>query len=77
MTQIRFALVAPENVGVNIYDVSGQLVRALHRGSLGRGHHNVWWDGMDQQGRRVNSGIYFSLVQAGAEKLTRKIVVVR
>ena len=62
---------------LRIYDVSGRLVRTLRSGSLKRGYHDVSWNGADQYGRPVTSGIYFSLLQVGPKKLTRKIVVVR
>jgi hypothetical protein len=73
-TEIHFSLSAPRAVSVSIYDVSGRLVRQLvdeHRGS---GRHAALWDGRDQRGERVPSGVFFVRFQAGPIQETMKIV---
>ena len=63
-TTVRFNLSSPERATVLVYDVSGRLVRTLRRSELGVGEQAVHWDGSDDGGKAVGSGIYFVRVDA-------------
>ena len=56
---MRFTLPRAEQASILVYDVSGRLVRTLRRGMLGEGEQVVHWDGADDGGKAVGSGIYF------------------
>jgi hypothetical protein len=56
---LTLALAGPGAVAVTVYDVSGRAQRQLWSGALPAGPHRLAWDGRDDQGRRVASGIYF------------------
>jgi hypothetical protein len=58
-TEIRFSLPRAGSVEVRIYDVGGRLVRSEAPGVLTAGGHAVTWNGVDQKGAPVGSGIYF------------------
>jgi hypothetical protein len=58
-TEIRFSLPRMGSVEVRIYDVGGRLVRSEAPGVLNAGDHAVTWNGVDQKGAPVGSGIYF------------------
>ncbi len=58
-TQIQFLLPQAENVSLTIYNSAGQLVKILQNGRMSAGAHVYEWDGTDQFGRKVGSGIYF------------------
>jgi hypothetical protein len=73
-TRIRFALPQAERVDLRVFDVGGRAVRTLVRGELGAGVHDVAWDGRDEDGSRVASGVYFYRMTAGAEERERKMV---
>lgn len=73
-TRIRFALPQAERVDLRVFDVGGRAVRTLVRDELGAGVHNVAWDGRDDDGNRVASGVYFYRMTAGAEERERKMV---
>jgi len=73
-TRIRFALPQAERVSLRIYDVAGRAVRTLVDGPVDAGRHQVAWDGLDDGGRRVSSGVYFYRMTAGAEERERKMV---
>ncbi len=62
---------------VSVFDVSGRLVRRIARGSYGAGYQVVSWDGRDEQGRRVSSGIYFLKAKSAGEERTLKLAVAR
>ena len=57
-TTIRFGLPEAEKAKLVIYDMRGRLVRTLQDGLLDEGFHAVRWQGLDQSGRRVPSGVY-------------------
>jgi hypothetical protein len=58
-TTIDFVLGAPGETRLEIYDVSGALVRRLVNERLEVGGHEVAWDGRDEAGRSVSAGVYF------------------
>jgi len=65
-----------KNIGLKIYDLSGRLVKDF---SLGTGHSSlvtvVSWDGRDDSGRRVRSGVYFVNLKVGEKMLTKKLIL--
>jgi len=75
--RINYALPKESQVSLKIYNVMGQLVRALREGKEKPGFYAATWDGKDQQGRRVASGVYLYRMEAGEFRKTRKMVVVR
>ena len=58
-------------VGLNIYNVMGQLVANVSKGRLDAGTYNVQWNGRDQNGNNLPSGLYFYELDGG--KQFRKI----
>jgi hypothetical protein len=76
-TRIRFALPEPSPVTVRIFNIEGRLVRTLLDGSVPAGRHSVEWNGRDDHGSRVASGLYLYRIDAGAESVRRKMVLLR
>jgi hypothetical protein len=81
-TTIEFTLGAPGAVGshdvsLRIYNILGQEVNSLFEGTLPSGNHSVAWDGNDQRGRRVASGIYLYKLQVGDQSQTKKMVLLK
>lgn len=76
---IRFTLAEPGTVELRVFDVDGRLVRTLVDGYLTAAPegHTVVWDGADEAGRPVGSGIYFTQLVSGDTNLTKKLVLVR
>ncbi len=67
-TTLRFALETPDVVSVRVFDAGGRLLRTvLEPTALTAGPRSVVWDGRDDAGRAVASGIYFVEVRTGAE----------
>jgi hypothetical protein len=64
-------------VRLAIYDVRGALVRTLADGFVGPGRHDRAWDGRDNAGRPVASGVYFVRLCQGREEADRKLVLLR
>jgi hypothetical protein len=60
-------------VRLALYDVRGELVRVLASGSQPAGHYQVHWDGNDQHGVRLGTGIYQYRLQVGARVRSGKV----
>lgn len=76
-TTIEFALPAQERVRLEIFDALGQQVAVLWEGTLGAGPHRLRWDGRDQQGRRLGSGVYFYRLQGDSRVQVKRMVLLR
>jgi len=68
---------AAEHVSLKIYDLRGRVVRTLVGKVCKPGSYSVFWDGMDQAGRAVSSGVYLYRMQAGDFLQTRKMVLLK
>ena len=66
-----------EYVTLNVYDLRGRLVRTLVKRMIGPGTYSVYWDGTDESGRQVSSGVYLYRLQAGKFMQTRKMVILK
>jgi TolB protein len=76
-TRIEFQLPARCLVTLAIYDTRGALVRTLVHKELAGGAHHASWDGLDAQGRRASSGLYFYRLTASKQSISRKLVLMR
>jgi hypothetical protein len=76
-TTVAFELTAPDRVSVRVYDVSGRLVKTLADNSFSAGAHELHWNGFDNRGARVASGIYFIRIESGAYAVTRRAVMLK
>ena len=74
-TDIAFSLPARASCRLSIHDLRGRRVRdLLGRQALPSGRHRVAWDGTDDAGGEVASGVYLYRLRAGAETRTRRLV---
>ncbi|MFQ6044241.1 MAG: FlgD immunoglobulin-like domain containing protein, partial [Candidatus Poribacteria bacterium] len=81
-TWIPFRLSRDAEVKIEIYNVAGQLVRTLNLGRKEAGNYisrqrAVHWDGTNDTGETVTSGLYFYTIRAGAFKATRRMVILK
>lgn len=75
-TRIGFELPQTGEVELAIYSPDGRLVRTLVTGERPAGPHTVHWDGLNDSGRKVSSGVYFySLRAPGVEESRRMILL--
>ena len=79
---IPYELGEEASVSVEIYNISGQLVRTLHVGMKQRGQYisrdkAVYWDGRNQLGERATSGVYFYVLKAGDYASMRKMAILK
>jgi len=76
-TTISFSLPTAQDVTLRVLDVRGQVVRTLVRGPRPSGENQVTWDGRDDSGRPVGSGVYFYRMEAGAFQDGGKMLLVK
>jgi hypothetical protein len=76
-TTISFALAEDQMVEVNIYNNRGQRVRSFALGQKSAGNHTLIWDGRDDNGKAVTTGIYFIRMSAGGESFHKKAVLMK
>jgi hypothetical protein len=74
---LRYYLPQLAVVTASVFDAAGRRVRVLESGSRARGWHRLDWDGIDDRGRRVASGVYFVRLKTATEVYSRKVTVVR
>lgn len=71
---IRWTQTDNAPVQCGIYNIKGQLVKRLCADAAKAGENQIVWNGDDQQGRKVSSGIYFIRLQSGQESQSRKVL---
>ena len=76
-TTLRFALPTAGPVRLTVHDVSGRLVTTLIDSERPAGVHSVMWDGTNDAGAGVASGVYFTRMRFDGEVVSRKIVLQR
>jgi hypothetical protein len=72
---ISGSAVAP--VQIDVFNVSGQLVRTLKTGVMAPGQHSVTWNGRDAGGAQVGPGVYFIRANVGGEAATSRVLRLR
>ena len=77
VTTVTYGVPADASVRLAIYSVAGRLVRTLVDGEVGAGHRTVVWDGRDDRGVEVGSGVYFCLMEAEGFSDTAKMVLMK
>jgi hypothetical protein len=76
-TRIRFEIPSREHVKLVIYNVLGYQVRTLMNGTLDAGYHVLNWDGRNNKGELVSSGIYICRIKAGKFMDHKKMTLIR
>jgi hypothetical protein len=77
VTTIKFGLKKRGHVTLKIYNVAGQLVRTLVNGVRDSGHHKITWDGRNNDGVSIASGIYFYKMETKNFRAAHKMVMLR
>ncbi|UCC78664.1 MAG: carboxypeptidase regulatory-like domain-containing protein [Candidatus Zixiibacteriota bacterium] len=76
-TTISFNLPSTEDVELSIYNLAGQKVATLQNGLMNAGEHNIIWNGCNNNGTEVASGIYFYRLSAGDLTETRPMTFLK
>ena len=74
---MRYQLRKSGHITIEIYDILGQRVRTLVDLDKPLGHYSVVWDGKNDRGQFVNSGIYFYEMEIGDFRERQKVVFLK
>ena len=80
-TKISFSLAEAGQVSINIYNMKGQLVKTLVNAELDNDYHEIVWNGVDDSGKSVSSGVYFYKLSTnnggGRYTSTKKMILLK
>jgi hypothetical protein len=76
-TAIGYFLSESSEVQLRIFNTAGQLVRTLINGNQTAGSHEVIWNGEDEAGQAIASGVYLCQMAAGRQIVTRKLMLLK
>jgi hypothetical protein len=76
-TTLRFSMQAAGPAELAIYDLAGRSVAHLVDGPLAAGEHSLVWNGIDDAGAPVSSGVYFARLEALGDMQVRKMTLVK
>ena len=74
---ISWSLLQPGEARLEVFALTGQRVAVLHEGPAQAGTHRLNWDGRDDQGRPLGSGMYVYRLVTAAGAETRKLTLLR
>ena len=74
---IEYQLPTSQRVSLKVYDIAGKLVKTLVSETAEAGTYRAVWDGRDERGNRVASGVYLYRLQGKDECATKKMILVR
>ncbi|HSD63519.1 MAG TPA: LamG-like jellyroll fold domain-containing protein [Ignavibacteriaceae bacterium] len=76
-TTIKFGIPKAGQVVLVVYDILGRKIKTLLNENTHVGYHSVVWDGTNDYGNRVSTGIYFYQLNAGSTQLTQKMILLK
>jgi uncharacterized delta-60 repeat protein len=76
-TSISFDLRNPVEAELSIYNLKGQKVKSLMHGFIKKGVHNIAWDGEDDRGIPLSSGVYIIRLDSVSAHLTHKLILIK
>ena len=76
-TSIHFTVPKMSRVTLAIYDILGRKIRTLLSETKAAGSYNVTWNGKNNQGQPLASGLYFYKLQAGEFSATKKMMLLK
>ncbi|HUV35775.1 MAG TPA: C25 family cysteine peptidase [Patescibacteria group bacterium] len=77
VTVIPFEIERGGHVELTVHDVAGRRIRTLVSRPCEAGRHETVWDGTNERGTRVASGVYFCMLKTGVYRATQRLVLVR
>ncbi len=76
-TLLAYRLPAPCALRLTVHDAQGRLLRSLAEGWQEAGEHSVAWDGRDERGRPLPSGVYFARLAAAGEIRGQRLILLK
>jgi len=76
-TEIEYSLPKHAHVTIDVFNILGQDIRTLVDEMISAGSHRAEWNGSDDSGHSVSSGVYFYRIRAGEFTKTRKMILLK
>jgi len=76
-TTISYSLMEPVSVTLQMFNIQGQFIRSLVNASQSTGRYSVIWDGKDELGRSVSSGVYVYRLDAGNFSSVKRLILLK
>ncbi len=76
-TKITYRLTKPQRIRIAVYNVNGERIALLVDRMENAGEHTMRWDGRDDAGKPVGTGLYLLYMKAGDKVITRKALLVK
>lgn len=76
-TTISFSLTDEKQISLVIYNITGQEIKTLFSGKINSGSHNISWNGKNNAGLNVSSGIYIAVLKSGIQKVSHRMQLLR
>ncbi len=77
LTAIRYSIPVKTKVSLQLFDISGRLVKTLINERKNAGEYSTIWNGTDEKGRKVGEGVYFCIMKRDKGFLNQKILMVK
>jgi len=77
LTNISFSIMEAGNVTLEVYNLRGQLIKTLVKGARETGDYTSTWDGTDDTGKSVTSGVYFYKMKTSNYTATKKMILLK
>ncbi|MCK4312933.1 MAG: T9SS type A sorting domain-containing protein, partial [Candidatus Cloacimonetes bacterium] len=76
-TTISFSIPEESKVEIIVYNIKGQKVKIVAKNVFEKGYHTLTWQGDDESGKTVGSGVYFYKLKAGKFTETKKMILIK
>jgi len=76
-TTIKYSLPKTSDVSLTIYDIRGRAVKIIYRESVPAGENSIAWNGADNTGGKVSSGVYLYRITAGGYEATSRVTLLK
>ena len=76
-TNITYSIIDNDIVSLNIYDVKGNMIKSLVNGYKLSGRYNISWNGKNNSGASVSTGVYFYSLKSGEFSSTKKMIFLK
>jgi hypothetical protein len=76
-TTINYSLKDNAAIKLEVFDIKGRMIKKLVDGRQNAGVYSVIWNGIDENGHQVSSGIYFYRITAGSYRATKKMILMK
>jgi flagellar hook assembly protein FlgD len=76
-TKLEYYVPESSKISIDIFNVKGQKVNGLCSGFRDKGIHQINWNGKDDNGNNLGSGVYFASFNINGRQITKKMIMLK